>query len=304
MQTSSSDTELVRAFIYSNDMLLHLDKTIGIREHYQSSEADIFTRLASDATSDELLKFYKKFVRVDINEKSGVVSIYSQAFTPAYAKKITDTIVERAEWYINSISHQLAEAQLEFVRGEHQLIEDKLNQAQADLLKFQQQHHLLDPTAEGAALQQIAYSLEGEIASKEAELKALTSIMSSTSPQVVRAKNEISALQYQLQLERDKLALDSEGNHSVSQLLAQYTDLKIKMDLALHAYSSSQVSLEKTRTEAYRKIKFLIIVQKPVLPDDIKYPSTYYNITLLTLLLILLYGILIILIKTTFELKA
>ncbi|TKF67361.1 lipopolysaccharide biosynthesis protein [Vibrio sp. F13] len=304
VQPSSSDTELVRAFIYSNDMLTYLDELIGLREHYQSKNADFFTRLKWDANNDELLKYYKKFIRVEVDEKSGVVSVFSQAFEPKYSQKITEAIVTRAEWYINSIGHQLAEAQLKFVRGEHQIIEDKLNKAQTELLNFQQQHLLLDPMAEGAALQQIAYTLEGEIASKKAELIALKSTMSGNSPQVVRVKSNISALQNQLKLERDKLALDTKNGLPVSQVLAQYTDLKIKMDLALQAYTASQISLDKTRTEAYRKIKFLVMVETATLPEEYRYPNELYNIVLFFVVITIFYFISSIVLSTLRELKS
>ncbi|GAL24236.1 capsular polysaccharide export system inner membrane protein KpsE [Vibrio variabilis] len=174
MPTSSgSDAELVKAYIYSNDMLEYLDTKLNLRSHFSNDDYDVFSRIHASDSREELLKYYAKRVKVETDDKSGIITIYGQGFEPKYAQQLIQTIVQRAEWYINSIGHQLAEAQLKFVQGEHTIVENKLAEAQSALLSFQEQYNLIDPTAEGAAMQQIAYSLEGQITVKEAELKGL-----------------------------------------------------------------------------------------------------------------------------------
>ncbi|WP_238322352.1 hypothetical protein [Vibrio mexicanus] len=217
--------------------------------------------------------------------------INAQGFSPDYAQKLASTIVDRAEWYINSIGHQLAQAQLDFIKGEHQLVEDKLELAQAHLLHFQQKYNLLDPTAEGMAMQQIAYTLEGQISVKEAELKGLKGVMSTRAPQVIAVQNELDALRQQLANERNKLSQDNAQNIPVSEILARYANLKIKMELALQAYTSSQISLEKSRIEAYRQLKYLVTVEEATLPEDNKYPNAFYNVTLFAIVAAMLFAI-------------
>ena len=301
--TSTSDTELIKTYIYSNDMLDYLQKEIDLRSHYGDSSIDMFSRLGTDDSQEDLLKFYLNHVKVEVNDKSGVVSIFIQAFTPDYSQLLATTIVKRAEWYINSIGHQLAEAQLEFIRGEHQLVENKLNQAQADLLTFQQRYNLLDPAAEGAAMQQITYQLEGQLSGKEAELKGLQAVMSPTAPRVLAVKNEINALKRQLDNERGRLAQSGEEMRPVSEIMATFTDFKIKVELALQAYTSSQVSLEKSRIEAYRQLKYLVVVETATLPQDSKYPEVFYNVSLFALLAAMIFAIGRIIQSTIRELK-
>ncbi|CED70288.1 capsular polysaccharide ABC transporter, inner membrane protein KpsE [Aliivibrio wodanis] len=288
---SSTDTELVKAYIYSSDMVAFLNQELNLREHYSESGSDYFSRFHSDESKEAFLEYYKKHITVAIDEKSGVITVLSQAFTPEKANQITKKIVARAEWYINSIGHHLASEQLTFIKKEHELVELRLQEAQSQLLNFQRKHSLLDPTAEGASMQQITYSIEGELATKETELKALTSIMSLKAPQVVAIKNEIKALKNQLKIERSKLTESGKATLSVSEILSKYTDLKIKVELALQGYTSSQVSLEKSRIEAYRQIKYLIVVEKATVPESHKYPDTFYNITLFFALSLIIFAI-------------
>lgn len=306
---STADTEIAKAYIHSEDMLNYLQTHNNLKEHYQNG-GDVFSRLSSDASIEDLLKFYIDHTTVEIDEASGVIKILVQGFTPEFANTLTQAIVNRAEWYINSIGHQLADAQLQFIRLEHAKVERRLRDAQKNTLAFQQKNNLLDPEAEGLALQQITYGLEGQIATKSAQLKGLRSTMTEKAPQVVMLASELSALKKQLELERDRLSTQQGTNNnvknngtSVSEVLAQFSDLKIELELALKGYTSSEVSLDKARIEAYRQLKYLVVVESATLPQDNKYPATLYNILLFAVLQLMLFGIGRIVLATVKELR-
>lgn len=306
---STADTEIAKAYIHSEDMLNYLQTHNNLKEHYQNG-GDVFSRLSSDASIEDLLKFYIDHTTVEIDEASGVIKILVQGFTPEFANTLTQAIVNRAEWYINSIGHQLADAQLQFIRLEHAKVEQRLRDAQKNTLAFQQKNNLLDPEAEGLALQQITYGLEGQIATKSAQLKGLRSTMTEKAPQVVMLASELSALKKQLELERDRLSTQQGTNNniknngtSVSEVLAQFSDLKIELELALKGYTSSEVSLDKARIEAYRQLKYLVVVESATLPQDNKYPTTLYNILLFAALQLMLFGIGKIVLATVKELR-
>lgn len=311
----TSDAELVKAYIHSKDMLDFLVTELDIAGHYTQPGIDVFSRLESDYSQEDLYAFYKKMVNAEIDEKSLVISVVAQAFTPEYAQRLTQTISQRAEWYINKIGNDLAESQLKFIRGEHVRVEEKLLKAKQQLLIFQDKYNLLDPEAEGLAIQQIAYTLEAQLAEKQSALSALITVMSDEAPQVVALRNEIQAIEKQLTRERARLSnsrANSEGKASdginvddlsVGAILAKYTELKVGMELALQAFTSSQISLEKARIEAYRKLKYLVVVETPTLPEDNEFPKVTYNITLFTLLLLMMFGIGRLVLATINELK-
>lgn len=301
--SSGSDPQLLETYILSNDMLNYLNETLNLKEYYSQPSADVFSRLKKDALQEDFLEFYRDHILIEIDEISGVISISAQGFDAAFAHQLTQQIVSRSEWYINNIGHQLAEAQLSFVKIEHQLNEDKFRKAQSTLLAFQQKNHLLDPTAEGVAMQQIAYGIEGQIAAKEAELKGLISIMSEHAPQVKAAQNNLDALRQQLINERSKLSEDNGEIIPVSEIMAKYTDLKISMELALQSYTSSTVSLEQSRVEAYRQLKYLITVQTATTPEKSTYPDAFYNISLFFILASVLFAIIRIIYSVIHELK-
>lgn len=307
--SSTADSEIAKAYIHSQDMLNYLQQHSNLKAHYQQ-HGDIFTGLSSDTSSEDLLNYYIDHTTIEIDEDSGVLKILAQGFTPEFANNLTKIIVSRAEWYINSIGHQLAEAQLQFIRLEHAKVEQRLRDAQKNILAFQQKNNLLDPEAEGLALQQITYGLEGQIATKSAQLKGLRSTMTDRAPQVVMLEAELNALKTQLELERERLSQQGSeptntttNNRAVSQVLAQFSDLKIELELALKGYTASEVSLDKARIEAYRQLKYLVVVETATLPQDNKYPNSLYNILLFAVLQLMLFGIGKIILATAKELR-
>ena len=306
---TGSDAELVKAFVSSADLLNYLRNELQVSEHYSDSSRDMFGRLSSDASNEDLLEHYLNRIDVEINDKSSVMTIKAQAYTPEFAQAMAETIVGRAEWYINKIGNDLAKAQLDFVKNEHDIVKQRLDSAKQQLLSFQRKHNLLDPEAEGMALQQIAYGLEGQIAAKKAELGALRASMSETAPQVLMVKQQLASLETQLNEERQRLTnvivdTDSEGGSvAVNEVLARYAEYKVDLEFAVQAYSASQVSMEKSRIEAYRQLKYLVVVESPTLPQEAKYPTTGYNLTLFLVVACMIFAIGRIIFATAKELK-
>lgn len=306
----TNDNELLKAFILSVDMIDYLERTIQLRSHYKNSKYDMFSRLTDSATKEDLHAYFVSHVSIEIDEKSSVISILAQGFEPDFAHLLAKTIVQRAEWYINEIGHNLAKEQLRFIQKEHQVTESRLQEAKNVLLSFQRKHDLLDPEAEGMALQQITYSLEGEIAKKQAELRALSSGMSAEAPAVMQVQTELTSLTDELESQRSRLTQNEKApfnngfeDETVGEILAKFSDLKIDLELALQAYASSQVSLEKSRIEAYRQLKYLIIVESPTLPEESSYPKVFYNLTLFLVVSFMLFLIGRIVIATVNELR-
>lgn len=304
VNSSNTDTELVEAYINSNDMIVYLEETVNLFAHFNSGKADFFSRLHNWASREDIREYYLSHVRVEIDESSSVITVKTQGFTPDFAHQFNNVIVQRAEWYINNIGHQLAESQLGFIEGEHKITEQRLQTAKTDLLNFQQTYNLLDPKAEGLAVQQIAYNLEASLSAKKTELYALESVMSADAPQVKAVRRAIKSIENQLVVEKSRLTEhDKVEQFSVGQVMSQYTDLQVNVELALQAYTSSLISLEKSRIEAYRQLQFLVIIESSTLPQENQYPAVFYNLSLFAVILLMIFMIVKIITATIKELS-
>jgi capsular polysaccharide transport system permease protein len=299
----SNSAKLVEAYVLSRDMLVKLDKQLDIRSHYVSSGADFFSRLPSNHSNEDFLHYYQQHVDVKVDQISGVITIKTQAFDPAFAQLISFHVTQQAEQFINKISNDLAKARLAFASTEHQSIEDQLEQVKSKMLRFQSKYSMVDPSAEGAAFQQITYGLESAIAQKRAELNGMKSIMTNDAPAIVNLRRDIAALQQQIDSERAKIT-DNRGieqKRSMSQLIAEFGGLKIQLELRTQAFAASLAALEKIRVETYQQLQYLVVIDSPSLPDDNQYPRVTYNLTFAAILLLLFFGIARIVVSTVRE---
>ncbi|AFV84462.1 capsule polysaccharide export system inner membrane protein [Alteromonas mediterranea] len=302
--SGGTESQLVEAYIQSADMIKYLDETIGLREHYMSDKADMFSGLSSSHKQEDFYKFYLDHIEVSVDSASSVISLRTRAFDAEYAKIINQAIVDKAEEFINNINNDLAKSKLTFAKGEHEIVEQKLQQAKTEILSFQSKYNVLDPSAEGAAFQQIAFSLQATLAQKKAELSTMSTMMSNVAPEVINIKREIAALQKEVEKQKERIST-AEGESealSVSELMAQYSNLQVQLQLAIQAYSSSLITLENARVEAYQKLQHLVTVESPTLPDDNAYPTVIYNLVLFGVSLLLIYGIVRIVVATIREL--
>ena len=300
----NNESQLVEAYIQSTDMIKYLDSTINLRAHYTSDEADYFSGLSESHKEEDFYQFYFNHVEVNVDSASSVITLRTRAFNPEFAQIINQSIVKKAEEFINTINNDLAKSKLTFAKGEHEIVEQKLQQAKTDILGFQSKYNVLDPTAEGAAFQQIAFSLEATLAQKKAELSTMSTMMSNMAPEVINIKREISALQQEVEKQKSRISTSesTSGELSVSELMAQYSNLQVQLQLSIQAFSSSLITLENARVEAYQKLQHLVTVETSTLPDDNKYPTIIYNLVLFGAGLLLLYGIVRIVIATIREL--
>jgi capsular polysaccharide transport system permease protein len=300
--SSTNDALLLQAFIQSRDILRLLDESLALRAHYTSDNADIFSRLSGNHSEEDFHAFFKEQTDVKVDQQSGVITIKTVAFEKDFAQRLNTNIIGYAETFINQINQELAKSKLEFANQEHLLIEKKLENAKAALLAFQSTYNLVDPTIEGAALQQITYNLEAALVQKKAELKAAEKIMVNNAPVIVNLKRDITALEQQINLERDRISSSNDSDSkSMSTLIAEYSNLRIQLELSTQAFAASLASLEKTRTETYQQLQYLVTLETSSLPDENRYPRVSYLLLLAGILLLLGFGIIRIVIATIRE---
>ncbi|MDH2434234.1 hypothetical protein QCD60_16880 [Pokkaliibacter sp. MBI-7] len=299
-KSGNSDLLLVQEYVLSRDMMKYLESELHLRNHYENSGADPLSKAWTFFNKEDMYQYYKNHVSADIDTVSGVLNVQVQAFTPEYSQEVVQAIIKRSEWFINQISQNLAREQVSFVEGELKRSQDLLRGSQKDVIDFQQKFGLFSPEQDGAAMQGNVNQLEAQLVQAEADLKAQLSYMSSSAPDAIKSKSKIAALNKQLALERAKLA-SSEKKNTLSDMNAQYQDLKISADFALDAYKSALISLEKARIDAYRKLKNLVVIDSPSLPESAELPNRMYNLLTAAVVILLLYGIGVIILATIRE---
>ncbi|MCV3377593.1 capsule biosynthesis protein [Campylobacter sp. IFREMER_LSEM_CL2194] len=288
---SSEDITFLKSYIHSLDMLNILEEKIQIRELYQKQKLDFFYSISSSADQEDFLKYYQNRVKIiQENSANGLLRVEVEGFDPQSAHLIASTIVKESEKFINEISHKAARDQMQFAEEELLQFKKRYQKAKDELLAFQNKYGVFDPLKQAEGTLKLIAELESKIAAKEAELLMMQSYINDNAPQIVTIKSEIDALKKQLQKEKSKVS-SPKSSQKLNDLAAKFQDLTIEAGFAESAYTAALKAYESARIEALRKIKQVVIVQSPSLPQSAKYPEALYNILTAFMILSLIYGI-------------
>ncbi len=288
ISSNGQDAQLVRQVILSLDMLHKIDESLSLRDHYKSKDADILSRLWEWESQEDFLAYYRKHISVEYDEISGVIVIRAQAFSPEFAQQIVKAMLQFSEQYINQIGYQLASEQVNFVKKELDRAAEHLRKSKQQILEFQETYQLFNPELESGAKLTMVNELEAEITRHKAELNNLSSYMKDTTADIVALKAKIGSLEHQLLIERKKLVGDK--SNDFSEVNARHADLLLDLGFATDLYKASLMSLEQARIEAYRKLKYLVVVDSPSLAEEAELPKKLYNVVSVLVVLLLLYG--------------
>ncbi|ELN2570769.1 capsule biosynthesis protein [Campylobacter coli] len=287
---TNEDIKFLQGYIESLDMLKILDEKIHLKQLYDEQYIDLFYSLSSSSSIESYLKYYQSRVKVHVDDKTGLLNVEVEGFTPESAHLIAKTIMQESEKFINEISHKAAREQMSFAEEELVKYKERYQKAQNDLIAFQNKYGVFDPLKQAEAKAGLVTQLESDIAQREAKLLTMQSYMNDHAPEIVTLKAEITALKKQLVKERSKISADN-SSQKLNDLAAKFQDLTIEAGFAQSAYEAALKAYESARIEALRKIKQLVIVQTPDVPQSAKYPEKIYNILTAFIVLSLIFGV-------------
>ncbi|WP_342760201.1 sugar transporter [Leclercia adecarboxylata] len=289
--SNHEDVLIIQDYLKSTDLLNKLDKKLDLKAHFQNSAVDYFSRLPSDASQEDFLKYYREHLTLRLDDISGVLTIELQAFDPAYGQKVVGVMLKESESFINKLGHQVALEQLAFVEKEVDRAYQRVQAEKTKVLEFQNTHHLISPESTSTARMGVVSQIEAQLAQQQAQLKQLQSYMKATAPAVVSVQARVDALTEQLAQEQARLT--GADRNAMNEITASYMDVQTQASLAADLYKTGLVSLEQARMEAYRKLKHLLVISQPTLAEDAEYPRRLYNLATIGVLLCLLYGLIV-----------
>lgn len=289
--SSHQDMLLIQDYLQSWDLLSTLDRELDLKGHYQSHQADFFSRLSGDASREDFIEYYRKHLTLHLDDLSGVLTIELQTFDPDYSQRVVTLMLKESEQFINRLGHKMALDQLAFVEKEADRAYQRVQTEKNKVLAFQNSHQLLSPESTSSAQVGVINQIEAELVRQQTELKRLKSYMKSTAPQVVAVETSVNALNKQLQQEQGKLT--GVDKDAMNEITASYQEVQARASLAADFYKTSLISLEQARVEAYRKIKHLLVISQPTLADKAEYPRRLYNLATVGVLLCLFYGLVV-----------
>lgn len=288
--TSREETLYLREYIRSQDMLDALNAQLHWSDHFAGRWRDPLYWLSADATTEDQLSFYRRLVNAQFDEETGLLAVTVEALDPEFARISLEFVLKTSDMFVNELSHRMAREQVRFA-------EDELARAHRDyesqrdrILDFQRQNQFLDAGEAAKNRAAIIGELEARLVTVHAELKALRARLRGDAPAVRTKQTEIRALEQQLAVENKRL-LSDQGQNNLNVVAAQFRKLEVDGKISEETYKLAVVALQSARIEASKKIRSLVTVVSPNLPDEALYPRRLYNLFTLLIVLLLVYGI-------------
>lgn len=267
---------LLKEHLLSVDMINKLDKQLQLRAHYSQNNIDWLSRLSDANTPMEyFVDYMHQRIYIEFDDYTATLRVRVQAYSPEMAKQMAQLLLQDGESHMNLMAQNLAQEQVRFIETQVEQLAERLQHNRNQLLQFQNQHGLVSPAGSVQSIVHIVSGLEQKLAQAQATLAAALAFQSQTSPDVLKIKNEISALQKQIQIEKSKTAT-SDGE-ALNKLLAQYQSLELQANFSLELYSTALKALESTRVEAARKLKQVSVLQTPTMPEYSTEPKRLFN---------------------------
>jgi capsular polysaccharide transport system permease protein len=285
------DQLLVRDYLLSVDMLKKLDAKFNLREHYSNKEHDVISRMRSaDVDLERFYNYFLSRISIELDDYVGVLIIKTQAYDPKMAHAIATFLVEEGEHFMNEMGHDLAQAQVDFLKAEIEQIRDKNMQARQALIAFQNKSGMVSPQGTTENLASIINSLEAQLAKLQASRAAMLGYLMPDSANISELNLQIAAIEKQIAAEKARLT--SPTGKTLNSTVEAYQRLEMNAEFAQDTYKAALVSLENGRIEASRTLKKVSVLQVPTFPEYSLEPRRIYNCIVSTLVILLTAGIL------------
>ncbi len=296
---SARDILVLKSFISSPQMLALLDKDLNLREHFTNSKIDFVSKLADDASKEEFLEYYLTRITITFDDEAQLLSLSSQTFDREFSKKILTSILKHSQIFIDTLNENISSSQLKFFEAEVKKSEDALTAEKNKLRAFQNKYKILSTSIATQTIVTTISTLENQLAAKKSELTSRLSVLSEQAPAIRRLRSDIAGLKQQLTVENARLTSGSGG--SLSELDAQFQDIKLLIEYKTLRYKANLDAFEKAKVEAARRLRFLTVVAPPTLADEALYPNRPYIIITTSIIALFFYFILSIMVATIRE---
>lgn len=274
---------LVR-YIGSREIFDKINRKIDLREIYDKSSIDYFSRLNPNARIEDLVSFWKGKVEPYFDLTTGIISVHVRAFSAEDALAIGNQILTQSEFLSDDLSRRARQDFVGFAQQQVDEASERLRKARQAILDFRDQEKMLDPTKDADMARLAIAKLREELSRVSTELLTSRRQLAEGSAMIISYKDRILALQAQIKEAEGRLT--SSGQQSeipLSQNIRGFESLQTERQLAEKFYDTALESLQHAQFEAARRTTYLEVFVRPALAERALYPRRAVSILVVSL---------------------
>jgi capsular polysaccharide transport system permease protein len=286
------DSLIVTNFITSRAAVDVLEASSGLRKRYDNSNIDPLSRLAEDAPIEDVVRFWQHKVSVAIEAPSGIISAHVRAFSPADAQALAEALVQASEQLVNKLGARARDDLVANSERELHDVEERLRASRKRLNELRIAEGVIDPQLTAQGINVLMTELRGEAVKLEQEIATVERTISANAPQIQLMKTRLGAIREQSEALQNELTLRrAEGRDALSAVMTRFDQLALERQVLERQYTTAAAALEQARSAAARQQMYRATFVRPILPEDPSGPRRVLWPLLITLGLLIAWGI-------------
>ena len=274
---TSQDSIAVQGYLQSREAMQRLDADLGFRAHFTQPNIDVLQRLAPDATAEAAYKLYKRNVKIAYDPTEGLIRMDVIASDAETATGFSRALIGYAEEQVDNLTRRLREDQMQGSRESFAEAEASMLAAERNLVEVQQKTKTLSSESEAAFISQQISALETRLTQDRLSLAEMEANSQPNQARMEPLKQRMAALQDEIMSLRAKLTDDGDTGQSLAEIQSELLVAKANVETRQMLMAQSLQSLETSRIEANRQVRYLSLSVSPVAPDEAAFPRAFEN---------------------------
>lgn len=276
---TTQDAIAVQGYLQSSNAMTRLDQDNNFRAEFSSPHIDPIQRLMPDATKEDAYRLYQKHVKISYDPTEGIIKMDVIAPTPDLSVDFSKALIRYAEEQVDQLTQRLREDQMKGARDAYSDAEKKVKEAQSHLVKLQEKAKVISSDAEVQMVTAQIGKLEDQITAEKLSLAQMEANAEPNRARMDPVKRRIATLEEQIASLREKMTAgngDSEDG-SLANIRAELLMAEADVQTRQMILAQSLQSMETSRLEANRQVRYLSLAVTPVAPQEAAYPRAFEN---------------------------
>jgi capsular polysaccharide transport system permease protein len=296
--STMQDSKVLELYIRSAEMFNYIDAKFDLKSHYISEDLDPCQRLYKNsmlpiylASNKNILQKYNNNLFVIYDQPSGTLSLSFVHTDPKIAKKILQSIINRADEIINKFAKENAQVALHFIEKQKKENKSLFTASIKKLIEYQNKHNTIDPNLDVVRKNNLLSSLEVDLVKHEVEYKSKAKTYNLNGAEMKMLKEVIATTKRSIKRVEAQLAGSGKGSNKLNANVFDFELLKSDMEFSKEIYKQTLINQEELKVEVRQNAKHLIIVSRPTLADSYTYPNKIWDIFTISIVIFFLYSI-------------
>lgn len=293
--SSSSDTDILYAFIQSQKLVETLDEKYDLRGTYSAPSEDPVFAFDPEGSIEDLIDYWRRMVTVYYDSGTGLIEVEVLAFQPEYAQLMAQAIYDESTELINSLSAIARSDATRYATEELERAVERLKDSRETITAYRTRNQIVDPAADIQSQMGLLGTLQVQLAEALIELDLLRENTRENDPRVRQATRRIEVIEERIEAERQKFGLSGAATSTsanYASIVAEFERLTVDREFAEQAYTAALTNYDAALSEAQRQSRYLAAYVEPTLAESAQYPRRMLLTALVTGFLFLGWSIL------------